>query len=240
VGCPAQTKIHLIQAEIKMNTTQSLRLTVKKKKKLGNVRDIAKMAAPITASMAYNAIRVGPRLILRSAFELLRANIITRVLSAIVLLSIDTVSFIRKRISLKQYVIDVTLAVMLVVGGTAGWALGSRVGAIMLENMILLLIAGMIGAGVLGALLGAVANRIIGLFVQDDNADMLVICNKVYDGLTEEYALSEPEISEVTEQIYICDKMLKDMFCERNREQFARAYIQPYCEEAVSQRTPTP
>jgi len=160
-------------------------------------------------------------------------------LSAIVLLSIDTVSFIRKRISLKQYVIDVTLAVMLVVGGTAGWALGSRVGAILVENMILLLMAGMIGAGVLGAVLGTIANRIIGLFVQDDNTDMLVICNKVYDNLAVEYALSEPELAEVTEQIYICDKMLKDMFCDRDREGFARDYIQPFCEEAVSQRTAT-
>ena len=222
-----------------MNESLTLRLTVKKKKKLGNIRDVAKMAAPKTASMAYNAIRVGPRLILRSAFELLRANIITRVLSAVVLLSIDTVSFIRKRISLKQYVIDVTLAVMLVVGGTAGWALGSHVGAILLENAILLLLAGLIGAGILGAVLGAVANRIIGLFVQDDNTDMLIICNKVYDGLAEEYALSEPELAEVSEQIYICDKMLKDMFCDKNREQFARAYIQPYCENAVNQRTAT-
>ncbi|MCL2363979.1 MAG: hypothetical protein FWC71_04875 [Defluviitaleaceae bacterium] len=219
-----------------MNGSQTLRLTAKKKK-LGGIRDVAKMAAPKTASMAYNVVRVGPRLILRSAFELLRANIITRVLSAIVLLSIDTVSFIRKRISLKQYAIDVTLAVMLVVGGTAGWALGSRVGAILVENMILLLLAGMIGAGILGAVLGTIANRIIGLFVQDDNTDMLVICNQVYDGLAKEYALSEPEANEVADHIYICDKMLKDMFCNSDRERFAREYIKPFCEEAVSQRT---
>ncbi|MCL2204444.1 MAG: hypothetical protein FWB88_10970 [Defluviitaleaceae bacterium] len=220
-----------------MKENCTLRLTAKKKKNLGNIRSIAKMAAPKTASMVYNALRVGPRLILRSAFELLRANIITRILSAIVLLSIDTVSFVRKRISLKQYIIDVTLAVMLVVGGTIGWNVGSRVGGILLENAILLLLAGMVGAGVLGAVLGAVANRIISRFVHDDNTDMLVICNKVYDGLAEEYKLDEAAQQQVCDQVYICDKMLKDMFCQKDRERFARAYIEPFCEEAASQRT---
>lgn len=223
-----------------MNDTCTLRLTVKKKKKFANPRDIAKMAAPKTAKIVYNALRVGPRLILRSAFELLRANIVTRVLSAVVLLSIDTVSFIRKRISRKQYLIDVTLAVMLVVGGTAGWTLGSRIGAVLLENAILLLLAGIIGAGVLGAGLGALANRIIGAFVQDDNTDMLVICNRVYDDLTQQYKLDETEQQEVSDRIYICDKMLKDMFCQENREDFARAYIEPFCEEAARTRTVMP
>jgi hypothetical protein len=218
-----------------MKEANTLRLTVKKKK-IGGLSDIAKIAAPKTASMVYNALRVGPRLILRSAFELLRANIITRILSAVVLLSIDTVSFIRKRISLKQYTIDVLLAVMLVVGGTLGWNVGSRVGGILLENAVLLLLAGMIGAGVLGAALGAVANRFIGLFVQDDNADMLVICNKVYDGLIREYALNESEVETVSENVYICDKMLKDMFCQKDRELFARAYVEPFCEEAAANR----
>jgi len=211
--------------------TNPLRLTVKKKRRAG-MRDVAKMAAPKTAQMAYNALRVGPRLILRSAFELLRANIITRVLSAVVLLSIDTVSFIRKRISLKQYIIDVTLAAMLVVGGTAGWVLGSHVGSVLLENALLLLLAGMIGAGVLGAVLGAVAGRIITIFVQDDNADMLVICNKVYEDLAAEYALDETTQEAVADEIYICDKMLKDMFCQKDRTAFARAYIEPFCEQA--------
>jgi hypothetical protein len=212
-----------------------LRLTVKKKRS-GGLRGMAKIAAPKTAQMVYNALRVGPRLILRSAFELLRANIVTRVLSAVILLSIDTVSFVRKRISLKQYMIDITLAVMLVVGGTMGWTLGSRLGGILLENAILLLLASMVGAGVLGAVLGAVAGRVINLFVQDDNADMLVICNKVYDNLADEYTLNEHEIETVSEQIYICDKLLKDMFCQKDRESFARAYIEPFCEEAAAQR----
>ncbi|MCL2189201.1 MAG: hypothetical protein FWC16_10150 [Defluviitaleaceae bacterium] len=212
-----------------------LRLTVKKKK-LGNLSGIVKMAAPKSAQFVYNALRVGPRLILRSAFELLRANIITRVLSAIVLLSIDTVSFLRKRISLKQYLIDITLALMLVVGGTVGWTVGSRVGSILLDNAILLLLAGIVGAGVLGAVLGAVVNKIIGHFVQDDNADMLAICNNVYSTLAVEYKLSEHEQETVCERVYICDKMLKDMFCQQDRAQFARMYIEPFCEEAAAQR----
>ena len=212
------------------------RLTLKKNK-LGNISGIAKMAAPKSAQFVYNALRVGPKLIMRSAYELLRANIITRVLSALVLLSIDTVSFIRKRISLKQYLIDITLAMMLVVGGTLGWAVGSHIGSVLLENAVLLMMAGIAGAGILGAGLGAIVSKIITRFVQDDNADMLVICNKVYDELTDEYKLDEQQQSDVCERVYICDKMLKDMFCRQDRAHFARAYIQPFCEEAA-QREP--
>jgi hypothetical protein len=143
----------------------------------------------------------------------------------------------RKRISLKQYIIDVTLAVMLVVGGTAGWALGSRLwGYVLLENIVLGLIAGMIGAGILGAVFGAMANRVIKIFIQDDNTDMLVICNDVYDELACEYSFDEREFETVSEKIYICDKMLKDMFCQKDRVSFARAYIKPFCEEAAAQR----
>ncbi|MCL2498768.1 MAG: hypothetical protein FWE90_00350 [Defluviitaleaceae bacterium] len=218
-----------------MKESNTLRLTVKKKR-FGGISGLAKIAAPKTASMAYNALRVGPRLILRSAFELLRANIITRVLSSIVLLSIDTVSFIRKRISLKQYLIDIALAVMLVVGGTLGWNFGSRVGDILIENAVLLVLAGMVGAGVFGTAAGAIAGKVIGLFVQDDNADMLVIYNRVYDGLAEEYTLDEREREAVADDIYICDKILKDTFCQKDRERFARAYIEPYCEEAMTLR----
>ena len=87
---------------------------------------------------------------MRSAFQLLRTNIITRIISAVVLVSIDTYLFIRKQISLKQYIINVTMAALLLVGGTAGWYGGQNVGYVLFENAVIGIIAGVIGAGILG------------------------------------------------------------------------------------------
>ncbi|MCL2856060.1 MAG: hypothetical protein FWE21_10695, partial [Defluviitaleaceae bacterium] len=155
-------------------------LNVKKKSKVGSKEDLAKMAAPKAAQVLYNIVTIGPRLIMRSAFQLLRANIITRIISAVVLVSIDTYLFIRKRISLKQYIINVVMAALLLVGGTAGWYGGQNIGYILFQNAVIGIIAGVIGAGVLGFAFSTIFEKIIGKFVKDDTKDMLEICNGVF------------------------------------------------------------
>lgn len=206
-----------------------LKLNIQKKSKIVSPSDVARVAAPKAAQFLYNMLRVGPRVILRSAFELLRANTITRILSAVVLIFIDTISLVRKRISLKQYVINLVLAVMLMIGGTAGWLLGNEmVSLILLENVILGIIAGLIGAGILGAFLAIAWERFIGLFVQSDAADMLDICNRVFADLVRQYALTRDEVEAVKEQVIITPHMMMQMFSQKNREAFAQRFIEPY------------
>ena len=205
-----------------------LQLCLKKKTKIGSPGDLAKIAAPKTAQFLYNAMRVGPRVILRSAFELLRANTITRVLSAVVLLSIDTVSLVRGRISRKQYVINVSLACMLLVGGTAGWILGSHVvSLILIENVVIGIIAGLIGAGAVGALLGVIGDRIIRLFFKDDTTEMLDIFNLVFAELVTAANLTEAEIEEARDGIVIDTQVIREMFISKDRPAFARNFIEP-------------
>jgi len=218
---------------------ENLRLSLRKKSKISNPQDIAKIAAPKTAQILYNALRVGPRVILRSAFELLRANLITRILSAVVLLSIDTISLVRGRISFKQYLIDVTLALMLLVGGTAGWMLGSHlIGFVILEGVVISMLAGLIGAGVLGAVLGAVVEKVIGLFVKDDNCDMLDILSRTFAKLVFENKLSDEETEAAKDLIFIDNKTIRDLFSSQNRPEFAMELIQPHVQEIVNQRSP--
>jgi len=201
-------------------------LSIQKSSKFVNTSDIAKMAAPKAAQFLYNMLRVGPRVILRSAFELLRANTITRLLSAIVLISFDTVSLIRKRISVKQYIINLGLALLLLVGGTAGWVLGNDVlGAVILENVMLGMVAGLIGAGLFGGLTGLAWDKIIHLFLKDDTEDMLDICNKVFDRYTAENQLTEEEITQAEEQIIITRNDLRLMYAQPDREAYAQELI---------------
>jgi len=216
-------------------TTEALKLEILKKKGV-NANDIARLAAPKTAQMLYNALQVGPRLILRSAFQLLRANMVTRVISVVVLLIIDKFSLIRGRISLKQFIINVTLALMLLVGGTAGWMLGSHALSLIMESLILGIIAGVIGAGILSAGLSWVVNRVIHLFTTDDTEDMLGIYTQVFAIMAEEYKLNNDEIEAAKDNINMCKQLIRDLFISRNKLAFAGEAVAPHVAEQYELR----
>ena len=214
----------------------SLKLSMQKEK-IGNANDLARIAAPKTAQMLYNTMRVGPRLILRSAFELLRANMVTRVISVVVLLAIDKFNLFRGRISVKQFVINVILALMLLVGGTAGWILGSQALSHVVENLILGIIAGIVGAGLLSAALSFAVNKIIHLFVKDDTEDMLDIYNQTFASLAQEHGLNTDEIKAVTDSVCMNRQRIRDIFMQKkNRPAFALSTLAPHVENAVARR----
>jgi len=214
-----------------------LKLTIQNKK-VGSANDIARLAAPKTAQMLYNAMRVGPRLILRSAFELLRANMITRVISVVVLLAIDKFSLIKGRISVKQFIINVTLALMLLVGGTAGWFLGSQALSLVMESLVLGILAGLIGAGLISAGLSFIVNKIIHLFVQDDTEDMLDIYSQCFANLAKEHGLNHDEICTAADNICMSKEMVRDIFTAKtDRMAFACSKLEPCVKDVARRRT---
>ena len=209
-----------------------LRCTVKKKSKIANAQDIVKLAAPKTVQFLYNFITVGPRVILRSVFQLLRANTITRILSCIVLLSIDTVSLIRKRISLKQYIINVSLALMLLIGGTAGWVFGGYlVGMTLIENAAIGILAALIGAGTLGAALAYIWEKIISLFIKGDTEEMLEIFNYEFYNEVTANCLNENEIAIARDSIELTPEITSEMFVCEDKKDFAKSIICPVIEQ---------
>jgi len=215
----------------------SLELVIQKKK-IGGAGELARMAAPKTAQLLYNAIRVGPRLILRSAFELLRANMITRVISVAVLLVIDKFSLITGRISVKQFIINVVMALMLLVGGTAGWMLGSHVLSLIVESLILSIIAGIVGAGILSAALSFLVNKIIHLFVKDDTEDMLDIYSQCFAALAKKHELNNAEIDVAINSISMSQDMVRDIFtCKTSRATFAQDKIESIVIATAERRT---
>lgn len=218
-----------------MPNPETFTLTLDKKAKISSKGDLAKLVAPKAVQILYNILSIGPRVVLRSAFQILRANTITRILSAVVLISIDTVSLIRKRISLKQYIINLILAIMLLVGGTAGWILGNEAVSILIENVILSFMAGLAGAGILGGVLAKGWEKISKKFATSDTEDMLNICSRVFADLGEEYTLSEEEVLEVKSMLKLKSKNLSEMFAQKDRPAYARSLLEP-CVRSVKRR----
>ena len=209
-----------------------LRCTIKKKSKIANTQDLIKIAAPKSVQFLYNIVSIGPRVILRSAFQLLRANTITRILSCLVLLSIDTVSLIRKRISLKQYIINVTLALMLLVGGTLGWIFGGHIVSLtLIENAAIGIIAALIGAGALGAGFAFFWERFISLFLKGDTEEMLEIFNQEFYNEVTANRLEEDEIAIARDTIELTPEVASEMFACDDKRDFAKAIICPVIEK---------
>ncbi|MCL2840274.1 MAG: hypothetical protein FWE05_05815 [Defluviitaleaceae bacterium] len=213
------------------------KLTIKKKSMISSPDDVVRMAGPKAAQILYNIFHIGPRVILRSAFELLRANTITRILSAVILLVLDTVSLVRKRISIKQFVINVGLALSMTIGGTAGWMLGQEtVAAILIQNALLGILISLIGAGIFGAGLGMLWEKIIGLFLKDDTHDMMEILNQEFVKLSREHMLTEKEIETLKETIAINQKIMRDIYVQHNRQHYVHCMLEPYIMEIVNAR----
>ena len=218
-----------------------LRCTIKKNSKIASKQDIVKIAAPKTVQFLYNFVSIGPRVIMRSAFQLLRANTITRILSCIVLLSIDTVSLVRKKISLKQYLINVSLALMLLIGGTAGWIAGGHlVGLTLIENAAIGIIAALIGAGILGAMLGFLWERFLSLFLKGDTEEMLEIFNHEFYNEVTANCLDEDEIAIARDSIELTPEVTSEMFVCENKRDFAKAIICPAIEKLKKSETSPP
>ena len=210
-----------------------LRCTLAKKAKIGSTQDILKIAAPKSTQFLYNAMRVGPRVILRSAFELLKANTLTRILSAAVLLSIDTVSLIKGRISYKQYIINVTLALMLVVGGTAGWFIGGHVAAqTLIENAAIGILAALAGAGIIGAGAAYVWEKFIKLFFRSDTEEMIDLFNLEFYNHVTEHKMGEENIAKLRDSIELTTQTTKEMFICKDKKSFARNIICQAAEKA--------
>ena len=209
-----------------------LRCTVKKKTKIASAQDMVKIAAPKTVQFLYNFITIGPRVIMRSVFQLLRANTITRILSCVVLLSIDTASLIRKRISLKQYLINISLALMLLVGGTAGWVFGGYLfGMTLIENAAIGILAALIGAGVLGAGLAYIWEKILSLFIKGDTEEMLEIFNHEFYCEVTANCLDEDEIAVARDSIELTPEVTSEMFVCEDKRDFAKSIICPVIEQ---------
>ena len=214
------------------------RIGLRKKKGLLPGKGLAKLVVPKLATMVMNLVVIGPRIILRSAFQLLRTNIWTRIISTIVLVSFDLYSFFKKKISKKQLIINMILSLSLLVGGTVGWVFGTNsVLAIVAENTIIWIAAGIIGAGIASAVFDTLCRKTLGRFMKSDVEDMLDFINAEYELMVEEQGLSDGEADELAKNIAIDDKICINCFSKADKKKYVREVLMPYFNKAERMHT---
>jgi hypothetical protein len=173
----------------------------------------AKVIAPKIVTAFANIIRLGPRMIFRSTIELMRANLITRILSCFTLLIIDLVDLTRKRISPIQFSKNVILSAMLVVSGTIGWDLGSQWIVIEFFGSFVDIAGGIIGAGILSFVSNLTLDKVSGKLIESDAQKMWCILDPIID------MVEESQQEHVRD--HITCTCLKKMYASKNREQYA-------------------
>jgi len=183
------------------------------KKFLNNIDTIFRMIAPKMVTILINAIRGGSRVILRSTVQLLRANMLTRILSCLTILLMDIIDLSRKRISKVQFIRNIILSFLLILFGTLGWNIGAKWFAIEI-------LGGLIGAGVMGMASNSLFDRLFDKFIKSDKQCMLQIVASLLEDSTEE------ERTAILKQI--SPAQLKKMYASENREQFAFNLIEEY------------
>jgi len=211
--------------------TRRIQLSKNKAGLLGKFKadNLVKLIFPKVATMGINLVHIGPRVILRSAFQILRTNIWTRLISTILLMSIDFYSFFRKKISKKQLAINLILSATLLVGGTAGWFFGTNsVLAIVAENTIIWIIAGLAGAGILSTVLEKFCRKVLGKFLKSDVEDMVEMINEEFECMVVEHDLDEDQAEAIACEIRISEKTCLNCFCKKDKKKYVRDMLVPY------------
>ena len=215
------------------NTNRRIQLAEKKGGLLGklNKGNLAKLVLPKLATMVINLISIGPRVILRSAFQILRTNIWTRLISTVFLVSFDIYNFARKKISKKQLTINLILSGALLISGSAGWVFGtSSVSAVVAENTVIWIIAGLAGAGILSSVFDALCRKILGRFLKSDVEDIVDMINEEFECMIAEHDFDDDKADAVACMIQIDDKICLNCFCKQDKKKYVREILLPYFE----------
>ena len=177
--------------------------------------------------------------------KLLRGNIVTGVVTTIVLSSADFVRLFDGRVSGAQVFKNVTTTAAGVAGGTGGWMGGAAAGAAIGSAVPIIgtAVGGIIG-GILGSIAGgsaasAVASSVLDNFIEDDAKEMLRIVESVFGDLASDYLLNEKEAKIVIEKIQSLDlpDFLRDMYASSYRRDFAKNKIEPMMEQIAKNRS---
>lgn len=176
-----------------------------------------KIIAPKVVTGLANVMRLGPRMIFRSSMELLRTNLITRILSCLTLLFVDVYDLAKKRVSMPQFVKNVILSVLLVVSGTVGWQWGSQWIVLEFFGGFVDIAGGIIGAGIMSFLSNLLLDKACNKTIESDARKMWKILDPHID------ALEKDEQEKIRDRITgVC---LKKMYASKDREKYAAELI---------------
>lgn len=100
-------------------------------------KGVAKFVTPKASQILTNLIQLGPRVIVRSAQQLLRVNPLTRLVSVTSLVAVDAVLLAKSKISRDQFFINLAYSLTMFAGSTVGWYTGNQVARQLALNVAL-------------------------------------------------------------------------------------------------------
>lgn len=231
---------------------------------VGSSEAIVRIMGPKASAVLVNAFRSGTNIYgaaaMKSAAKLLRSNVITNVVSFVVLSVGDVGNIFQGRISGGQLFKNLTNTASTVVGGGVGWtggaaagaAAGAKAGAAIGSFVpgIGTAVGGAVGGtvgGVVGGIAGAfgggtiaskASNTILDQFIEDDADKMVAIIQDVFTILAEEYLTTLKEAEQIVDDLKekLTGSLLKDMFASADRKVFARELLEEYFKDRAYNR----
>ena len=209
---------------------------------------IVNILGPKASAVLVNALKQGTNIYgaaaMKSASKLLRANMITGIVSFAVLSVGDIGNIFSGRISGEQLFKNMTNTASTIVGGTAGWTAGVSIGAAfgsavpVIGTAIGGFIGGILGSFAGGSVASGVSNAILDEFIEDDAKKMVDIIQDVFAELAEDYLISQKEAEWIVEQLEnkLTGSFLKDMYGSDNHRNFARKFLIGYFKDKANKR----
>lgn len=209
---------------------------------------VVQQMGPKAAAWIANGLRSGNSIYGAAAMnhvsKLLRGNIVTGVVTTLVISSVDFVRMFQGRCSGAQLFKNVASTASGVAGGTGGWMAGAAGGAAIGSAIPIIgtaaggIIGGLLGAFAGGTAANAAASAILDEFIEDDAKEMLRIVERVFGELAFNYLLNNEEAESAIDTFKSNDvpDFLRDMYASSNREAFARNEFEPMIRNIAKNR----
>ena len=200
---------------------------------------VVRQMGPKAASWIANSLRSGNSIYgaaaMKNVSKLLRGNIVTGVVTTLVISSVDFVRLFQGKVSGAQLFKNVTTTALGVAGGTGGWMAGVAGGAAIGSAVPIIgtaaggIIGGLFGAFAGGSVASKVATTVLDGFIEDDAKEMLSIVENVFGDLAFNYLLIEEEAKEVINEFKSNDipDFLRHMYASDSRTSFAKRKLEP-------------
>ncbi len=208
---------------------------------------VKKLGAKTAAQLA-NALRNGSTIHGAAAMnhlsKVFRGNIVTGLVTTVVLSSADISRMVRGRISGLQAFKNITTTAVGVAGGTGGWMAGAAAGAALGSVVPIIgtaaggLVGGLFGAFAGGSLGSSGTKAILDCFIEDDAKQMAERFESELVLQVEEFMLNEGEIARLLEQVDKIDfgKELQNIYASSSRKAYLVHLIKPLVVSVVAER----
>lgn len=174
-----------------------------------------------------------------SMAKLLSRELVADGVLVLVLTTADVVDLFRGRISKAEMLKNLTVTIVTMGAGTAGYYGGVAIGTAVTPG-VGTAVGGILGSVAAGSISAFAAESLIAPFYESDADEMFHIINDEFTKLCSEYLIDKEEGVRITEalqkQLASSSRTLKDMYASENRKDFARNLLEPLFAEEISHR----